>query len=399
MDTLWKLEPATAAKHRLYKRYLDAWWPILLQATRTGYMRPRVTYVDAFAGPGRYIDGEEGSPVFALDRLLHHDAVDRMNLTPQRVCLVFVEKDAHRYEYLKAELARRFGSLDDLPVRVKVCRGEAGIDLQGILNDVSAWGHPILAIFDSWGNVNVPLPLVRRIAANPSSELITTFGPNWFTRREDLNPDQLDEVFGGRQYWTPADRERRSDERWRVWLATYRDALHRAGCQHRLQFQVVPKTGLPLYLVYGTGAEKGVEVMKDAMWNVDGTDGMSFSDPRTRGAVDPGQFTLWGGAGCPHPELIELVMQRLQEGATSVDELGRWLLLETSRWRARDARSAVIELRDTGRRGGATWSACHQDELRQAVLKDFLRGISSHVRPSSSRPPAFGVRPPHCLKK
>ena len=133
MDTLWKLEPATAAKHRLYKRYLDAWWPILLQATRTGYMRPSVTYVDAFAGPGRYIDGEEGSPVFALDRLLHHDAVDRMNLTPQRVCLVFVEKDAHRYEYLKAELARRFGSLDDLPVRVKVCRGEAGIDLQGIL--------------------------------------------------------------------------------------------------------------------------------------------------------------------------------------------------------------------------------------------------------------------------
>jgi hypothetical protein len=26
-------------------------------------------------------------------------------------------------------------------------------------------------------------------------------------------------------------------------------------------------------------------------------------------------------------------------------------------------------------------------------------GISSHRRPSSSRPPAFGVRPPHCLKK
>jgi hypothetical protein len=26
-------------------------------------------------------------------------------------------------------------------------------------------------------------------------------------------------------------------------------------------------------------------------------------------------------------------------------------------------------------------------------------GISSQVRPSSIRPPAFGVRPPHCLKK
>lgn len=31
MGVLWPLEPATAAKHRLYKGYFDAWWPILLQ--------------------------------------------------------------------------------------------------------------------------------------------------------------------------------------------------------------------------------------------------------------------------------------------------------------------------------------------------------------------------------
>jgi hypothetical protein len=46
----------------------------------------RVTYVDAGAGPGRYETGEEGSPVFALDRLqaptashtLRHAACDRV---------------------------------------------------------------------------------------------------------------------------------------------------------------------------------------------------------------------------------------------------------------------------------------------------------------------------------
>ena len=78
MDVLWKLEPATATKHRLYQRYLDAWWPILLQTSqRMGFARPRVTLLDAFAG--RYEDGEPGSPVFILDRLLHHGAVARMN--------------------------------------------------------------------------------------------------------------------------------------------------------------------------------------------------------------------------------------------------------------------------------------------------------------------------------
>ncbi|MDQ0955961.1 hypothetical protein QFZ24_009970 [Streptomyces phaeochromogenes] len=58
--------------------------------------------------------------------------------------------------------------------------------------------QPILDIFDSWGSVNVPLDVMRRIARNPSSEVVTTFGPNWFSRRENLNPDVLDAVFGCR---------------------------------------------------------------------------------------------------------------------------------------------------------------------------------------------------------
>lgn len=352
MGLLWKLEPATAAKHRLYKRYLDAWWPILLQPTRTGYLRPRVTYVDAFAGPGVYEGGEEGSPFLALDRLLNHSARDRMHLSRERVCLVFIEKDGARYRHLVSELTRRFGCLDDLPVRVVVRQGEAGRDTLAVLDEVGAWGQPILAIFDSWGNVNVPLGVVQRIAHNRSSEVITTFGPNWFSRRDELNPEELDEVFGGREFWEAADRESSPDERWRTWLSTYRDALQRAGFGYRLHFQVVPGTGQPLYLVYGTTNDTGVKVMKEAMWLVDGTEGMSFRDPRTRGAVPEGQLDLWEATGSVRPELRELVVQRLQEGSASLEDLMRWLLLETARWRPQDARSAVMELRDEGQ---ATW--------------------------------------------
>lgn len=349
MGVLWELEPATAAKHRLYQKYLDAWWPILLQPSPSGYLRPRVTYVDAFAGPGRYAGGEDGSPVFVIDRLLRHTAYSRMRLTPERVRLVFVEKRLDRHDYLLGELTRRFGSLDELPVRVVVRRGEAGEVIGPVLDEIAAWGQPILGIFDSWGNVNVPLTLVRRIAHNPASEVIVTFGPNWFSRRESLNADQLDSVFGGRGYWEPADRESLPEERWRVWLSTYRDALLRAGFRYRLQFQIVPGTGQPLYLVYGTGHEKGVEVMKQAMWDVDISDGMCFRDPRARGAVDPNQPTLWGGAGAAEPELVELVTQRLGQGGASVDELGRWLLVETARWRVRDARPAVRDLLEDGK--------------------------------------------------
>ncbi|GAA2558265.1 hypothetical protein GCM10010423_70160 [Streptomyces levis] len=152
MGVLWPLEPATAATHRLYQRYLDAWWPILLQTSRrTGYSRPQVTLLDAFAGPGRYEGGEPGSPVFILDRLLNHTAVDRMNLTPERVHLAFIEKDRARNEHLVSELTGRFGDLSELPVRVEVRRGEAGRDSIAVLSelgDVSLVGlrTPLLAV-------------------------------------------------------------------------------------------------------------------------------------------------------------------------------------------------------------------------------------------------------------
>lgn len=347
MSVLWPRAPATAAKHQLYKRYLDAWWPIMLQRSPpNGLLRPRVTYLDAFAGPGRYSGGEAGSPVFAMRRLLRHDAVDRMHLRRDRVRLLFMEREQDRYDYLCSELDRQFGPLEELPVLTEVRNAEAGAAAAELLDEAGAWGHPILAIFDSWGNVNVPLGLIQRLAHNPSSEVIVTFGPNWFSRRESLEPDQLDLVFGGRQYWEPADREKRSDEQWRVWLASYRDALRRAGFRFQLQFEIIPKTGKPLYLVYGTRHPKGVEVMKDAMWDVDGNDGMGFRDPRTRGAQLPGQLAMFAGKN--DPELAELVRQRLEAGPVSLEQLGQWLLEETARWRVKDARHAVQMLLKDG---------------------------------------------------
>ena len=347
-DVLWKLEQATAAKHILYKRYLDAWWPIMLQPVPPkGYSRPRVTYVDAFAGPGEYADGEDGSPIFALERLLNHVARDRMDLRQSRACLIFIEKDRRRYEHLLGKIRKRFGDIDKLPVWVVVRHGEAATETAAALTQTRAWGKPILAIFDSWGNVNVPFGLVKQIAQNKSSEVITTFGPNWFSRREKENPEQLDEVFGGRTFWQAADRETRPDERWRVWLETYRQSLVRAGFPYQLKFEVVPKTGQPLNLVFGTSSDKGVEAMKDAMWKVDGVDGMSFRDPRTRGGALKMQMDLFAQAE-QEDEVTELIMQRLGRASATLEEIREWLLCETSRWRRKDAQSAVASMIERG---------------------------------------------------
>ena len=67
---LWPLRPATRAKHRLYQRYLDGWWPVMLQPTHAGFLRPRITYVEGFAGPGGHAGAEPGAALLALRRVL-----------------------------------------------------------------------------------------------------------------------------------------------------------------------------------------------------------------------------------------------------------------------------------------------------------------------------------------
>ena len=86
-----------------------------------------------------------------------------------------------------------------------------------------------------------------------------------------------------------------------------------------------------------------------AMWKVDGNDGMSFRDPRTRGGQVPDQMTLWSGSAAPQDELLDLVAQRLEAGQVTIEELGGWLLTETARWRRPDAAKAIRRLMGDGK--------------------------------------------------
>jgi three-Cys-motif partner protein len=71
-ETIWPIEEHTKAKHRILRRYLDAWLPIMSSRNR------RLIYIDGFAGPGVYAGGEPGSPIIALNAYLEHKYRDRI---------------------------------------------------------------------------------------------------------------------------------------------------------------------------------------------------------------------------------------------------------------------------------------------------------------------------------
>ncbi|MEX2751159.1 MAG: three-Cys-motif partner protein TcmP [Candidatus Freyarchaeota archaeon] len=88
---LWPIEPHTRAKHEILQNYLKAWLPIL------STIEERIIYLDGFAGPGIYTDGEFGSPVIALQTAVNHNLRERF----REIIFIFIEKDTRRAEIPK----------------------------------------------------------------------------------------------------------------------------------------------------------------------------------------------------------------------------------------------------------------------------------------------------------
>lgn len=90
---LWKKEEQTEGKHLVLEYYLDGWFQIL------GSSHNRILYIDGFAGPGEYSDGEPGSPLIALECIRKHKTQHRLRHV-EIICL-FMESDIKHANHLK----------------------------------------------------------------------------------------------------------------------------------------------------------------------------------------------------------------------------------------------------------------------------------------------------------
>ena len=97
METIWKIEEHTKAKHRILRECWNGWLPILAQT------HPVVTYFEGFAGPGVYVGGEPGSPIVALEAAINHQL--RANF--RQVIFYLVEQRRDRVARLASEIELR----------------------------------------------------------------------------------------------------------------------------------------------------------------------------------------------------------------------------------------------------------------------------------------------------
>ena len=276
--TVWQLDPHTAAKHEILRRYLAAWFPIL------GTYHSRIVYIDGFSGPGRYKNGEPGSPMIAIDVAVNH----RKSMSGE-IVFWFIEERSDRYAHLKRELATL-----SLPAHFKVIvdSGRFHEKFGSVLASIEADKHeiaPTFAFIDPFGFSGIPFSLIRNLLGHRRCEAFITFMVDAFNRflehPEAKVVQHIVDAFGGEDAVNIAkgrgDRIVRLRELYQSRLssvAKYVRFFEMRDRQDRTQY----------YLFFATNSELGHLRMKEAMWKVDPDGEFRFSD-----ATDPGQLVLF----------------------------------------------------------------------------------------------------------
>lgn len=278
---IWDIEPHTRAKHEILKLYLQAWMPIL---THGGF--PKVMYVDGFAGPGRYSNGENGSPIIAL-----HVAMDQFDRIRTSIHFVFIEKDKKRADMLK-EVVRNIDAPKKFQIEVKDKSFEAAF--REILDSYQHHGDslpPTFAFIDPFGWKAVPFSIIQEIMEYPNCEVFVTFMYEEINRFLK-NPDQKDnfDAFFGTPHWRKGVHLKGTENRKRFLHDLYLQQLKEVACASYVRsFEMRNERDVvDYYLFHATNSIVGLKKMKEAMWKVDETGEFIFSD-----ATDFDQLVLF----------------------------------------------------------------------------------------------------------
>ena len=284
-STIWPLSPHTAAKHRILKNYLGAWFPKLQWSKR-------VVFVDGFAGPGEYSGGEPGSPIVALDAAVGH----KRDLSDCELIYIFVEEDKGRFDNLSKLID---GMEPPAHVRIETRHGEF-VDVVDELIEALEGKElaPAFVMIDPFGPKGLPLETLALLAQFPRSELLVSLMYEPITRflSHPNFENHLDAMYGTPR-WRDAQPLGTADRKTFL-RELYAEQLSSIGMQYVRSFELIDDGGRTEYfLVYGTHHIDGLKAMKAAMWNVDPSGTFKFSD-----ATHSNQKTLFE----PQPDYLQL---------------------------------------------------------------------------------------------
>jgi three-Cys-motif partner protein len=288
-DEKWEYTEHSAAKHEILHRYLGAWFSILGGSKRN----PRLVLLDGFAGRGRYVGGEPGSPRIMFERAAQ--VVD--DGRAKEVWIRCAELNQFNFEEHLSEVC---AELHHDHVRIKAEHEsfvDAATKLAGWL-DAQRPPPPTFVMVDPYGVTGVPLDLLARLLSFDRLEVLLTFmvrDPSRFLMEGNYE-EPLTALVGGEAWRDCLNAPQRAE----CLMLRFREVVRPAIAKHATPFLVYEDARrVPLYyLIHLTNNDLGMREMKDAM--VEKSGDMTFWPVTVR---DPSQLELDVGEQPPYPSL------------------------------------------------------------------------------------------------
>lgn len=327
----WSIEPHTRAKHEILRRYLGAWFPILASG------HTRIVYVDGFCGPGRYENGEQGSPLIALDQALKHGE----RLRSKKVTFWFMDQDVDRVSSLKAEIGK-------VPLPNNFYCQVQHSSFEKEFRDMLDWLDvnrrelaPTFAFIDPFGIKGVPYDLICRLLRKHSTEVLIYFAEDavnrWLAHPDSKIRQIICDLFGTDKVFDVSRQQNRA----MALRLLYQKQLARCAKYVRY-FEMRNSRDRTIYcLFFASNHPLGHKKMKEAFWAVDPTSGFQFSD-----ATSPEQLVMFEND--PSEELASILCHAFSGKRTTVEAVFRYVD-DCTPYLERHGRAALRALEAMGR--------------------------------------------------
>ena len=248
---------------------MNAWLPIILSTFE------KAMFVDAFAGPGEYENGEAGSPVIALHALAQHSSQRMMT---GQIDYVFIEERPDRFSHLKKVIdsQRTKGAIPSI-CRIAIYNNTFAHVFPKLIDSISSHRVPTFVMIDPFGVSGVGMEHIRALMDYPSIEVYVSFMYEWINRfkRDPVFKAHLDDLFGC-PAWAQGIVMPEGKARKEFFYGLYGKQLKLSGARHVLNFELYDGNKLKYALFFATQNDLGCDRMKQAMWRAEPTGGYSF---------------------------------------------------------------------------------------------------------------------------
>jgi len=255
-------------KARIVEKYFWAWAKVItatlerMEKQRGLKEKQKIAYIDLFAGPGRYKDGSESTPLRVLETAIKEPELQ------DRLLTLFNDADENKTQSLQ-ESINSITDIGKLKNKPTVRNHEVGEEI------VKAFeGNrlvPTLFFVDPWGYKGLSLQLINSVVKNWGCDCIFFFNYNRINMglANKLVKSHMDSLFGEERAETLREqlKSMQPAEKELTVVEAICEALREMGGEYVLPFRFRHESGKRTshHLIFVSKHVKGYEIMKDIM--------------------------------------------------------------------------------------------------------------------------------------